>query len=95
MTQEQLIKREKFTSIQAAQAGLTSILIKAQKGGFFYRVLRNNQPLGVLLPNKVWESILEDLEAINSPSYLKSIEEARNSKELYTVDQVKKELNLK
>ncbi len=95
MTLEQLIKREKFTSIQSAQAGLTNILRKAEKEGFFYRVLRNNEPLGVLLPNNVWESLLEDLEAINSPTYLKSIKESRNSKKIFPAEEVKKVLRIK
>lgn len=95
MIQEQLIKKEKFTSIQEAQAGLTNILNEAKKKGNFYRVLRNNKPLGVLLPNNVWESLLEDLEAINSASYLQSIQEARRSAKLISSDEVKKQLNLK
>ncbi len=94
MTQEQLIKREKFTSIQEAQAGLTNILKIAEKNGNFYRVLRNNEPIGVLLPNSVWENLLENLEALSSPSYVKSISEARNSKKVYTAKQVKEQLEL-
>ena len=95
MIKEQLIKREKFTSIQEAQAGLTGILTKAEREGFFYRVLRNNSPLGVLLPNAVWESLLEDLDGINSPNYLKSVAEARKSSKKYSSKQVRKELNIK
>ncbi|MBI2620780.1 type II toxin-antitoxin system Phd/YefM family antitoxin [candidate division WWE3 bacterium] len=95
MIQEQLIKKEKFTSIQEVQAGLTNILNEAKKEGNFYRVLRNNKPLGVLLPNNVWESLLEDLEAINSVNYLQSIQEARRSVKLISSDEVKRQLNLK
>lgn len=95
MLQEQLIKNERFTSIQDAQAGLTNILQKAQKEGNFYRVLRNNEPLGVLLPNSVWEGILEDLEAINSPTYSESILEARKSKKLYSSKEIKQKLSIK
>ncbi|OGC49889.1 hypothetical protein A2716_00825 [candidate division WWE3 bacterium RIFCSPHIGHO2_01_FULL_40_23] len=95
MTQEQIIKKERFTSIQEAQAGLTNILKKAQEGEFFYRVLRNNEPIGVLLPNNLWEDLIEDLEALSSPNYLKSIKEARKSKKFYTLEEVKKQLNLK
>ena len=95
MTQKQLIKKERFTSIQAAQAGLTNILKKAEDGEFFYRVLRNNEPIGVLLPNNLWEDLIEDLEALNSPNYLKSIEESRASTKRYSAEEVKKKLNLK
>lgn len=38
-----MIKKEKFTSIQEAQAGLTNLLKTAEKEGFFYRVLRRNK----------------------------------------------------
>ncbi len=95
MTSEQMIKKEKFTSIQEAQAGLTNLLKMAEEEGFFYRVLRNNQPLGVLIPNSLWEDLLEDLEGLNSPTYLKSIREARKSKKSYSLEEAKKQLNLK
>ena len=95
MIQEQLIKKERFTSIQSAQAGLTNILMQAQKGGNFYRVLRNNEPLGVLIPNNVWENLLEDIEGINSPNYINSIQEARKSSKLCSAKKIKEQLNIK
>lgn len=90
----QLIKNEKFTNIQNAQAGLTKLFEKARKTGSFFRVLKNDKPLGVLIPNEIWEDWLEDWEAMNSPNYLKSIAEARKSKKYYSWDEVKKMLNL-
>ena len=94
MIQEQLIKKEKFTSIQSAQAGLTEIMKKAEQEGHFYRVLRNNEPIGVLLPNNLWDALLEDLEALNSASYIASIKEARASSKRISSEKVKKELSL-
>lgn len=90
----QLITSEDFTSIQKAQAGLTRVFKKAEKDGKFVRVLRNNEPMGVLVPNRVWESFLEDLEALSSPSYLKRIAESRADKVRYTSTQVKKMLGI-
>jgi len=94
MLQHQLIKNEKFTSIQAAQAGLTNILKSAEREGKFYRVLRNNEPIGILLPNTLWESLMEDFEAMNSPTYINSIKKARNSTKRYSAEEIKKELKI-
>jgi len=75
----QLITMEDFASVQEAQAGITKLFVKAGNRGKFVRVMRNQEPLGVLIPNGLWESLLEDLEALSSPNYLKSIEESRKS----------------
>ena len=88
----QLINNEKFTNIQEAQAGLTRLLKKADKKSFFYRVMKNNKPLGVLIPNSLWLSFLEDLEALSSRKYLASIKKARLSKKRYSAKEVKKSL---
>lgn len=88
----QIILDEKFTSIQEAQAGLYKLLEGAQKTGRFYRVLKNNKPVGVLLPNKTWESLLEDLEALSSKKYIESIRRARASGIRYSSSQIKKNL---
>ena len=90
----QLISREDFTSIQKAQAGLTRVFKKAEKDGKFVRVMRNNEPLGVLVPNNVWESYLEDLEALSSENYLKRIAKSRSDKVRYSSTQVKKMLGI-
>ena len=91
----QIILDEKFTSIQEAQAGLYRLLESAQKAGRFYRVLKNNKPAGVLLPNKTWESLMEDLEALSSKKYIESIRKARASGKRYSSSQIKKKLGFK
>jgi len=50
---KQLIIDERFANIQKAQAGLTKLFTEAEKRGNFYTVLRNDQPLGVLVPRKM------------------------------------------
>lgn len=90
----QLITNEDFTSIQKAQAGLTKVFKKAEKDGKFVRVMRNNEPVGVLVPNGVWESFLEDLEALSSESYLSRIAKSRADKKTYTMEEVKKRLGI-
>lgn len=90
----QLIRDEKFTNVQRAQAGLTKLFQKAAKSKHFYRVLKNDQPLGILIPNDMWESLIEEFEALSSPNYLKRIEKARKEKKRFTFEEVKQKLNL-
>lgn len=90
----QLIANEDFTSVQKVQAGVTRILKKAERDGKFVRVMRNNEPVGVLVPNRVWESFLEDLEAMSSPNYLKGIAKSRADKVRYSSTQVKRMLGV-
>jgi len=85
---------EDFASVQEAQAGITRLFTKADDSGKFVRIMRNQTPLGVLIPNNLWESFVEDLEALSSPGYLKSIEEARNDKKKYSSDEVGKILGI-
>lgn len=92
--QRQLINDEEFTSVQKVQAGVSKILKKAEKAGKFIRILRNNEPVGVLVPNNVWESFLEDLEALSSETYLKRIAESRADKVRYSSAEVKKMLDI-
>jgi len=89
-----LFVQEIFTSIQEAQAGLARLFQIASKKGAFYRVMKNNQPLGVLIPDKLWASFLEDLEALSSKAYLENIKKARMSRKHYSSKQVKKILNI-
>lgn len=70
---------EDFASVQEVQAGITKLFMRADKNGKFVRVMRNQKPLGVLIPNNLWSSLIEDLEALSSSNYLKSIEESRKS----------------
>lgn len=90
----QMITNEDFTSVQKVQAGVTKILKKAERDGKFVRVMRNNEPVGVLVPNRVWESFLEDLEAMSSENYLKRIAKSRADKKTYTLEEVKKQIGL-
>lgn len=90
----QLIQDEKFTNIQRAQAGLTKLFEKARKSWSFYRVMKNDKPLGVLIPQEMWEDFMEDMEALSSPNYLRRIAASRRSKKSYSMEEIKKELGL-
>lgn len=90
----QLILDEKFTNIQKAQAGLTRLFRNASKSGSFYRVLKNDEALGVLIPTPLWEDILEDMEALSSPGYKTRIAKARSEKKGKSLQQIEKELKL-
>lgn len=91
---KQLITDERFVNIQKAQAGLTKLLLSAQKSETFYRVLKNDQPLGVLIPENLWQSFTEDLEALSSPNYRQRIVKARKEKETVKASDLKKEFGL-
>lgn len=91
---KQLINDEKFTNIQTAQAGLTRLFTKARETSSFYRVMKNDKPLGVLLPENIWESFVEDLEALSSPSFRHRIAKSRADKKTVSSDRVKKQFNL-
>jgi PHD/YefM family antitoxin component YafN of YafNO toxin-antitoxin module len=91
---KQLINDEKFTNIQKAQAGLTRLFLEAEKTGSFYRVLKNDQSLGVLLPDRLWQSLVEDLEALSSPNFRQKIAKARKEKKTIKASEVKKQLGL-
>ena len=91
---KQFIMDEDFTSVQKAQAGLTKVFKKAEKDGKFVRVMRHDKPVGVLVPNNIWESFLEDLEALSSENYLKRIARSRADKVRYSSAQVKKMLGI-
>lgn len=91
---KQLISDEKFVNIQKAQAGLTRLLLAAQKEDIFYRVLKNDKPLGVLIPENLWQSFVEDFEALSSTSYRARIAKARAEKKTISASKVKKQLGL-
>jgi len=91
---QQLVNYEKFTNIQKAQAGLTRLFLDAEKTSSYYRVLKNDQSLGVLLPESLWKSLTEDLEALSSPNYRRKIAKARQETERISSEEVKKQLGL-
>lgn len=62
----QLIADEEFVSIQQAQAGLTKIIKEAEKRGKIIRIMRNNESLGVLIPNKIFLKFIRLLETLSS-----------------------------
>ncbi len=90
----QLIADEKFTNIQRAQAGLTRLFEEARRTMSFFRVMKNDKPLGVLVPNEMWEDFLEDMEALSSPAYLARIAKARKEKGGISMEELKKKFHL-
>lgn len=91
---KQLISDEKFTNIQKAQAGLTRLFTEAEATTSFFRVMKNDQPLGVLIPNSLWQRFVEDLEALSSTAYRSRIARAREERETIPAAEVKKRLGM-
>ena len=90
----QILSDEKFTNIQRAQAGLTRLFQKAGQTLSFYRVMKNDEPVGVLVPTNVWEGIIEDIEALSSDAYRTRITKARAQQTRYPASLVKKKLGV-
>lgn len=89
-----LIQQEEFASVQEVQAGISRILAGAEQRGSFIRVIKNSQPIGVLMPNSVFENLAEDILALGSPSYLLNVYKARKEKKRYSSKEVKKLLGV-
>ncbi|NQU99335.1 MAG: hypothetical protein HQ538_01235 [Parcubacteria group bacterium] len=54
------------------------------------RILRGKQTLGYFLEEDAFSNLIEDMEAMSSPNYLKSIMRARKSKKLTPLAQIEK-----
>lgn len=90
----QLINDEKFINVQRAQAGLTRVFKEAAKKLSFYRVMRSDQPLGVLIPDDLWQSLTEDIEALSSRAFRGRVAQARQEKKRLTADQIRQVADL-
>lgn len=65
------------------------------KADDFYRIVNKGRSLGVFLPEKTWEGLMEDLEALTSPGYLASIREARQEASGFVLGEIKTKYNIK
>ena len=58
------------------------------------RVLRGKTTLGYFFAENIFSDLIEDMEAMSSQNYLKSVMRARQSKKLATLSQVKKKYGI-
>lgn len=58
------------------------------------RILRGKSTLGYFLAEDIFNDLIEDMEAMSSSGYLKSIIRARQSKRLTSLAQVEKKYGL-
>ena len=87
MTPAQLLAAQKIISTKNFQSKFASAVKEAEKNGNYYNVVRNSESIGVFLPKEIWESLLEDMEALSSPNYLRKIAKSREEhKKGYVVD---------
>lgn len=87
----QLLKSQKIVSTRQFQSHFATLANDANKKKNYYNVVRNGSSVGIFLPLRLWESLLEDLEALHSPSYLNKIKTARHEaiqKELVDLDEI-------
>lgn len=62
----QLIVDEEFVSVQKAQAGFSKIAREAERKGKILRIMRNNESLGVFVPNKIFLKFVKLLENLSA-----------------------------
>ncbi len=58
------------------------------------RILRGKETLGYFLNEAVFSDLIEDIEAMSSPNYLKSIIRARQKKKLTSLSKVVKKYGI-
>lgn len=58
------------------------------------RILRGKETLGYFITGAVFDDLIEDMEAMSSPNYLKSIMKARQSKKLTSLFDVAKKYGI-
>ncbi len=61
----QFIADEEFVSVQAVQTSFTKFARKAEKRGKILRIMRNNESLGVFIPNKIFLKFIKLLESLS------------------------------
>lgn len=77
MTPAQLLTSQKIISTKHFQSQFASATREAAKDKKFYNIVRNSKSIGVFIPKEMWEDLLEDMEALSSPNYLKRIAQSR------------------
>ena len=95
MTTLQLLTNQKFVSTKDFQTKFAAIAKQAKEQMSYFRIMKHGNSVGVFLPNEVWDDLLEDLEALASPRYLKSIKESRQEakqKKVVSLKEITKEL---
>ena len=79
-----MLKNEEIVNIKELQKSPSRYL----KG--ITRILKGKKTIGFFLDVHIFSDLIEDLEAVNSSNYIKSIEEARKSKNLTPLSEVNK-----
>ncbi len=82
------LQREHVVSIKEIQKSPS----KSLRG--ITRILRGSKTFGYFLDEAALDNLIEDLEALSSPAYLKRIAQARRSKRHYSLADVKQRYGL-
>lgn len=81
---------QKIISTKHFQAKFATMVKEAQKNEKYYNVVKNSESIGVFLPTIIWESLLEDIEALGSKDYKKKIAKSRkeaNDGDTYNIEE--------
>lgn len=85
-----LLTNQKFVSVAELQAGSARLLSLAEKSRSFYKVMKNNKPVGTLVPENVWDTLIFQLKILSSPEIVAKIKQASREKEYEFLKNIEK-----
>lgn len=88
LSQIDLLKSSRFVAIKEIQQR------PAQLFDWRKIITSNGKPRGISFSIEEWEEIMEDLDAIQSPTYWKKIAQSRKSKKFYSKEDIVKDFKL-
>lgn len=68
-----LLTNQKFVSVADLQAGSARLLSLAEKSRSFYKVMKNNKPIGTLVPENVWNNLVSQLKLLSSNKVINEV----------------------
>lgn len=72
-----LLTAQTIVSTKNFQSQFATMVKDAQEKQKYYSITRSGESVGVFLPQKLWEDLLEDLEALHSPHFSAKIKQSR------------------
>jgi PHD/YefM family antitoxin component YafN of YafNO toxin-antitoxin module len=83
-----LLTNQKFVSVAELQAGSARLLSLAEKSRSFYKVMKNNKPVGTLVPENVWNALILQLRLLSSKEMIAEFKMLAKEKEFEFLDKI-------
>ena len=84
----ELLTNQKYVSVAELQAGSAKLLALAEKSRSHYKVMKNNKPVGTLVPENVWAAMITQLRLLSSKDIIAKIKKASKEKETVFLDKL-------